>query len=72
MTTYIKTITFGPTAGGLKVTPDKVDPIINDTLDEMQRSGAKILDVRITQAQMTPGNNISTYVIIYDAARPAA
>jgi len=72
MTTYIKTITFGPTAGGLKVTPDKVDPIVNDALDKLQRSGAKIIDVRITQAQMTPGNNISTYVIIYDAPQPAA
>lgn len=41
VTTYIKTITFRPTGGGLKVSPDKVDPIGNDALEKIQRGGGK-------------------------------
>jgi hypothetical protein len=72
MTTYIKTITFGPTSGGLKVSPDRVDPIVNDALEKIQRGAGKILDVKVTLVQMTPGNHVSTYLIIYDASQPTA
>jgi hypothetical protein len=72
MTTYIKTITFGPTSGGLKVSPDRVDPIVNDALEKIQRGAVKILDVKVTLVQMTPGNHVSTYLIIYDASQPTA
>jgi hypothetical protein len=72
MTTYIKTITFGPTSGGLKVSPDKVDPIVNDALEKIQRGAGKILDVKITLVQLTPGNHVSAYLIIYDASQPTA
>jgi len=70
MTTYIKTMTFGPTSGGKKVTPDKVDPLINGILGKIQDEGGKILDVKVTLAALTPGNNLSTYLIIYDATQP--
>ena len=72
MTTYIISITFGPTSGGLKVSPDRVDPIVNDALEEIQRGGGKILDVKITLVQTTPGNHASAYIIIYDASLPMA
>jgi len=72
VTTYIKTITFGPTSGGLKVGQDRVDPIVNDALEKIQRGGGKILDVKITLVQTTPGNHASTYIIIYDASQPMA
>ncbi len=41
MTTYIKTIAFGPTSGGLKVSPDRVDPIVNDALRKYNVEGER-------------------------------
>jgi len=72
MTTYVKSLIFGPTSGGLKVSPDKVDPVVNDALEKIQRGGGKILDVKIALVQMVPGNHVSTYLIIYDASQPAS
>ena len=72
MTTYIKSIIFGPTSGGLKVSPDRVDSVVNDVLEKIQHGGGKILNVKITLVQMTPGNHVSTYLIIYDASQPAS
>jgi len=72
MTTYIKTIAFGPISGGVKVSQDKIDPIVNDVLEKIQRGGGKILDVKITLVQTTPGNHASTYIIVYDASQPTA
>jgi len=72
MTTYVKSNIFGPTSGGLKVSPDKVDTVVNDALERIQRGGGKILDVKITLVPMTPGNHVSTYLIIYDASQPTA
>ncbi|MDP2729423.1 MAG: hypothetical protein Q8O55_02940 [Dehalococcoidales bacterium] len=69
MTTYIKTVVFGPTSGGKSVTPDKVDPLINGILEKIQNEGGKILDVKIALAQLTPGNNVSTYLVTYDASQ---
>jgi len=70
MTTYIKTITFGQASGGLKVSPDKVDTIVNEILEKIQKQDGKIVDVKISIAQMAPGNCVSTYIVIYDAPRP--
>jgi len=56
----------------LKVSPDKVDPVVNDALEKIQRGGGKILDVKIALVQMVPGNHVSTYLIIYDASQPAS
>jgi hypothetical protein len=72
MTTYIKTITFGPTSGGLKVSPDRVDSIVNDALEKIQSGAGKILDVKACLVQMTPGNHLSLYLIIYDASQVIA
>jgi hypothetical protein len=72
MATYIKTMQFGPTSGGKMVTPDKLDPLINDILEKIQNEGGKILDVKVSVAPLTALNSIvSTYLIIYDASRPA-
>ncbi|MGD0794750.1 MAG: hypothetical protein ABR958_04045 [Dehalococcoidales bacterium] len=72
MATYIKTLQFGPTSGGKYVTSDKLDPLINDTLEKIQNEGGKILDVKIHIAPLAALNSIvSTYLIIYDASRPA-
>lgn len=70
MSTYIKTVTFGPTSGGKRVLPDNVDPLVNEILEKIQNEGGKILDVKITLAPLTQGNYISTYLIIYDAPKP--
>ena len=72
MTTYIKSFTFGPTSGGKKVSPDRVDPIVNDVLGEIQHGGGKILDVKIALASMIPGNHVIEYLIIYDASQPVS
>ena len=70
MTMYVKTVTFGPTSGGKRVTPDKVDLLVNGALEKIQNEGGKILDVKITLVQMAPGNHVSVYLIIYDASQP--
>lgn len=67
MTTYIKTIVFGPTSGGKKVASDRVDPIVNGILEEIQNEGGKILDIKIALAPLRPGNYVSKYLIIYEA-----
>ena len=72
MTTFIKTITLGPTMSGKKVAPDKVDPSINGILEKIQNEGGKILDVKIALTPLTPGNYASTYMIIYDASQSVA
>lgn len=72
MTTYIKTIIFGPTSGGKTVTQDKVDPLVNGILDKIQKEGGKILDVKNSVAPLTGGNYVSTYLITYDATQPTA
>ena len=72
MTTFIKTITFGPTSGGKTVTPDKVDPLVNGILEKIQHEDGKIIDVKIVLSPVTLGNHISTYLIIYDASQPTA
>ncbi len=72
MTTYVKTIMFGPISGGLKVSPDRVDPVVNGELEKIQHGGGKILDVKITLASLAPGNHVSTYLIIYDASQLVA
>lgn len=72
MTTYIKTITFGPTTGGLKVSPDRVDSTVNNALERIQSGAGRILDVKVCLVQMTPGNHVSVYLIIYDASRVIA
>jgi len=70
MTTYIKSIIFGPISGGLKVSPDKVGAVVNDALERIQHGGGKIIDSKITLVQMMPGNHISMYPVIYDASHP--
>ncbi len=72
MATRIKTVLFGTTSGGKAVTPDKVDPLVNDILEKIQNEGGKILDVKIALAPLTSGNHVSTYLIIYDAPQRAA
>jgi hypothetical protein len=71
MTTYVKSITFGPTMGGLRVPPDKVDTVVNEALEAIQHGGGKILDIKIALVQMTPGSHSSMYLIVYDASQPA-
>jgi hypothetical protein len=70
MPMYVKTIVFGPVNGGLKVTHDQVDPIINETLEKIQHAGGKILDVKVALTQLTLGNYVSTYLVTYNAAQP--
>ena len=72
VSTYIKTMLFGPTSGGKLVPPDKIDPLVNGVLGKIQNEGGKILDVKISVAPLTVGNYVSTYLIIYDASQPAA
>ena len=72
VSTYIKTMLFGPTSGGKHVTPDKVDPLVNGILENIQNEGGKILDVKISLAPLTGENYVSKYLIIYDAPQPAA
>jgi hypothetical protein len=70
MTIYVKTILFGPTSGGKKVPPEKVDQNVNEALEIIQREAGKIIDVKIALTPMTPGNHLSTFVIIYEAPKP--
>jgi hypothetical protein len=70
MTTYIKSITFGPVSGGLKVSPNQVDPVVNEILEAIQKEGGKVLDVKISQTAVTPGSHAITYMIAYDASKP--
>lgn len=70
MTTYAKTVTFGPTSGGKAITSDKVEPLINGILARIQDEGGKILDVKVALAPATPGNHVSVYLITYDASQP--
>lgn len=69
MTTYIKTITFGPTSGGRKVASDRVDPIVNGIPEKIQNEGGNILDIKIALAPLKPGNYVSEYLIIYEASQ---
>ena len=66
---YIKTITVGPVNGGKKVTPDKIDGVLNKALEELQRQGAEIRDVKVAMAPLNPGEYVSTYAIVYYAAQ---
>ena len=69
---YIKTITVGPVIGGKKAAPDKVDGILNKALEDLQRQGAEIRDVKVAMAPLNPGEYVSTYVIVYYAPQAIA
>jgi hypothetical protein len=43
MNVFVKTITLGPTTGGIKVAPDRVDTVINETLEKIQQAGQWLL-----------------------------
>jgi hypothetical protein len=71
MTTYVKTVWFGPINGGKIVPPENVDPFINELLEKIQAQGGKILDVKMALELLAEGDQIQAYLIIYDGPQAA-
>jgi hypothetical protein len=69
MATYLKSITIGPVPGGLRLSPEKVDELVNGVLENIQHQNGEITDVKVNLAELTPGGYVTTYVILYDAPR---
>ena len=75
MAIYTKTLQFNPTSGpnfkGATPTSDEINSKINGALEQIQKDGGKIVDVKITLAEMPVINSfVSIYLIIYDAPFP--
>lgn len=66
MTTFIKTIMYGPVSVGKKISTES-DSFINGILGEIQNEGCKIRDVKIVQAPSTATSQYYTYLIMYDS-----
>lgn len=67
MPIYVRTLSF---SASLKFKPEKDDPKVNAALDELQRQGAKIVDIKVSLGGYFFGGVLATYLITYEAPAP--
>jgi hypothetical protein len=66
MTVFVRTATYGPVSLGKKISTES-DSYVNSILQEIQREGCKIKDVKIVPAPSTPTSLYYTYLITYES-----